>query len=693
MIQMSTLKDKSYTKVRSNSTAESVTSQFSIEDDDDMDEISFESHHNMTDRATSSDGGSIKLGGVYGCIKLVWSTLTFSWMEPLLTVGNQRPLEKEDLFKLQYRDSADGVYKKFKAGWSRQLQRKDAEPSITWTFLDAFGTPFLLSGLLKLINDSCMFVGPLLLNRIIHFLNDPHQPLRIGLLYVFGLFVANLLMSLCLRQYFWWCYRVGMNLRTSIVTAVYHKSLAISAASLSKKTLGEITNLMSVDSSRLQDLTPYLHALWYSLFQIVVAMFLLWQQVGVSCFSGFFFIVVTIPITRRMSMHMKSLQKSLSNLRDERIKLTNEVLNGMKVIKLQAWEAELQHRVQDVRERELAVFRTYSISQCLSGVLYTTIPLLVSISTFATFIALGHQLDVATALTSLALFDLLRFPLFMLPQVLNSVVEAGVSVDRIQSYLLEPEKVPVHSHPLKGPGILMKKATLVWDSALKRRGVEVEDGPLAAPTTIRERISSCFSVGLALISCNYLGDRNAFSTYSRMSGGSVDASIRSRTNSTSSMTSESSSTTSRSTTSATQSKPQSVAKPEPLSEEEIQRIVIEARIIEAERTIDELEHELSVLKGSQQHQQQHQHQVEEEEEGGVVDDVAAGEDFVIDVSSSAGLAGRDVRTLTLSRISVLCAPGQLVSIVGPVGSGKSSMLSALLGDMRYLLLYCTVYGF
>jgi ABC-type multidrug transport system fused ATPase/permease subunit len=680
MIQMSTLKDKSYTKVRSNSTAESVTSQFSIEDDDDMDEISFESHHNMTDHATSNDGGSsMKLGGVYGCIKLVWSTLTFSWMEPLLTVGNQRPLEKEDLFKLQYRDSADGVYKKFKAGWSRQLQRKNAVPSITWTFLDAFGTPFLLSGLLKLINDSCMFVGPLLLNRIIHFLNDPHQPLRLGLSYVFGLFAANLLMSLCLRQYFWWCYRVGMNLRTSIVTAVYHKSLAISAASLSRKTLGEITNLMSVDSSRLQDLTPYLHALWYSLFQIVVAMFLLWQQVGVSCISGFFFIVVTIPITRRMSMHMKTLQKSLSSLRDERIKLTNEVLNGMKVIKLQAWEAELQHRVQDVRERELAVFRTYSISQCLSGVLYTTIPLLVSISTFATYIALGHQLDVATALTSLALFDLLRFPLFMLPQVLNNVVEARVSVDRIQSYLLEPEKVPVHSHPLKGPGILMKKATLVWDSALKRRAVEVEDGLPAAPTTIRERIGSCFSVGLALISCNYLGDRNAFSTYSRMSGGSVDASIRSRSNSTSSMTSESSSTTSRSTTSATQSKPQSVAKPEPLSEEEIQRIVTEARIIEAERTIDELEHELSILKGNQQQQVV-------EEEGGVVDP-ANGEDFVIDVGSSAGLAGRDVRTLTLSRISVLCAPGQLVSIVGPVGSGKSSMLSALLGDMRYLLLY------
>ena len=49
-----------------------------------------------------------------------------------------------------------------------------------------------------------------------------------------------------------WCYRVGMNLRSSVVTAVYHKALCISVAVLSRKTLGEITNLMSVDSGRLQ---------------------------------------------------------------------------------------------------------------------------------------------------------------------------------------------------------------------------------------------------------------------------------------------------------------------------------------------------------------------------------------------------------------------------------------------------------
>ena len=68
-------------------------------------------------------------------------------------------------------------------------------------------------------------------------------------------------------------------------------------------------------------------------------------------------IILTIPLTGRILMYMKKLQKELSTVRDERIKLTNEVLTGMKVIKLQAWELEFQNRINDVRERELEIFK------------------------------------------------------------------------------------------------------------------------------------------------------------------------------------------------------------------------------------------------------------------------------------------------------------------------------------------------
>jgi len=68
-------------------------------------------------------------------------------------------------------------------------------------------------------------------------------------------------------------------------------------------------------------------------------------------------IIFAIPLTGRVSQYLQELQEELSGVRDERMKLTNEVLAGMKVIKLQAWEREFENRIKDVRERELEIFK------------------------------------------------------------------------------------------------------------------------------------------------------------------------------------------------------------------------------------------------------------------------------------------------------------------------------------------------
>lgn len=395
-------------------------------------------------------------------------------------------MEQDDLFKLSYEDSSAGVYKQFSKFWKKQLvksplykankkgspnaqnpdiikAKRASTPSLAIALLRAFGGPFAGAGFLKLIHDSLIFVGPLALNKLIFILSDPTQPLSLGFFYVAAIFFSNFIMSLCLRQYFWWCYRVGMRLRSAVTTSIYSKALVLSTAAMSKRTTGEITNLMSVDSTRLQELSPYLHAVWYSFYQISIALYFLWQQMGVASLAGIAVILLLIPLTGKVSKILKSLQSQMAKVRDERIKVSNEVLGGMKVIKFQAWEAEFEKRINEIRDRELAIFRQYCIMQSVSGAVFTTVPLLVSIVTFTTYIGTGNELDVATALTSLALFEILRFPLFMLPNVLNNLVEAKVSIDRVQSFLLEPERELVSSKRLTEPGLFMKSSTLIWD--------------------------------------------------------------------------------------------------------------------------------------------------------------------------------------------------------------------------------------
>jgi len=111
--------------------------------------------------------------------------------------------------------------------------------------------------------------------------------------------------------------------------------------------------LMSVDAQRLQDLTSYLHAIWYSFLQIGLAIFFLWKYLGPSCMGGVSIIIIMIPVSKNVAAYQGKIQKQLMHVKDDRVDLNNEVLGCMKIIKLQAWEIPFQHRINVLRNIEL----------------------------------------------------------------------------------------------------------------------------------------------------------------------------------------------------------------------------------------------------------------------------------------------------------------------------------------------------
>ncbi|ETP43581.1 hypothetical protein F442_09693 [Phytophthora nicotianae P10297] len=392
----------------------------------------------------------------------------FSWVTPLMKLGNERPLESDDLFQLDPYNRAANVSKKFADAWERQT--RSGKPSLVWALGKAFGFKFMVAGFLKLIHDSLQFVGPMIIKDIIAYLSDPTAPLSEGLTYAAVIFVSGVVQSFALRQYFFYCYETGLQFRSAIVTAVFEKSLVLSAAARQQRTSGEITNLMSIDAQRLQDMTPYLHAVWYAAFQIIVSCVLLWQQIGVATFAGVAVILLIIPLMTVISKAMRKLQQRLMQVKDERIKICVEVLSGIKVVKLKAWENSFGQRVMKFRDEELARLRTYVFARSGSNTIFSFVPSLVTVVSFSAYVLLGHTLDVGTALTSLALFNILRFPLFMLPQVLNNVVEASVSFDRLRSYFLAEERTKVGEGDLTEVGISVQGADFKWDAAPPTEG-------------------------------------------------------------------------------------------------------------------------------------------------------------------------------------------------------------------------------
>jgi ABC-type multidrug transport system fused ATPase/permease subunit len=210
-----------------------------------------------------------------------------------------------------------------------------------------------------------------------------------------------------------------------------------------KKTTGEVVNLMAVDAQRLQDTMSYIAMIWSGVFQIGLCLWYLFDLLGYATFAGLFIMVTTVPLTGRISLMSRQLQKRVMNIKDNRIKVENEVLGGMKIIKLYAWERPFARKIHAIRDRELESLWDYKRLQIASRMLWTIVPTLVSICTFTLFTLLGHQLTASTAFTALALFNILRFPLALLPMAIANAVEATLSLERIRSFLISPEVKPL----------------------------------------------------------------------------------------------------------------------------------------------------------------------------------------------------------------------------------------------------------
>ena len=375
-----------------------------------------------------------------------FSQLTFSWMTPILELGAKRPLTPEDLWKLAEEDRSNVLNRNFTHYWNEEMAKPNlADRSLVRALRKAHALPFYHGGFFKLVHDLLMFLGPLWLSQLIKFVGDPEEPAWVGYSICFALCLTNLTQTAVLHQYFKRCFSVGMNLRSSAIVAVYDKSLRLSVSARQASTQGAIVNLMAVDAQRFQDLMPYLHMVWSAPMQITLALFFLYQVLGASIFAGFILMVILIPINGVIAKRMRGFQAVQMGIKDTRLKLLNEILNGIKVIKLYAWEDSFLNKIEGVRNDELTTLRNASLVKAVTGFLWTSTPLLVSVVTFATYIGFGGVLTAEKAFTSISLFNILRFPTNALPMVITNLAEASVSVDRLFNFLnmseLDPESV------------------------------------------------------------------------------------------------------------------------------------------------------------------------------------------------------------------------------------------------------------
>ncbi|KAH9747861.1 ABC transporter C family member 2 [Citrus sinensis] len=336
----------------------------------------------------------------------ILSRTYFGWMTPLLQLGYKKPITEKDVWKLDTWDQTEILIEKCAFIASLAISCPRFSKIVAVLNVDKLSSTLRNSWSVEIGNDLSQFVGPVLLNH---------------LLQSFGVLTE--------AQYFQNVWRVGFRLRSTLVAAIFRKTLRLTHEARKDFPSGKVTNMITTDANALQQISQQLHGLWSAPFRITLSMVLLYQQLGVASLLGSLMLVLMVPLQTFIISKMRKLTKEGLQWTDRRVSLTNEILAAMDTVKCYAWEKSFQSRVQSIRDDELSWFRK--------------------------------------------------------AQFLSAVVNANVSLQRLEELLLAEERILMPNSPLEPelPAVSIKNGNFSWDSkspTLSNINLDIPVGSLVA---------------------------------------------------------------------------------------------------------------------------------------------------------------------------------------------------------------------
>ncbi len=390
--------------------------------------------------------------------------VTLHFLTPLLNLGAKRPLILEDLGSVPSSDRAKVQLQNF----------EESKDSVKTFLLKHHKWELALGMFLNLVYASLGFVPPLLLRAIVSHLDGTDRLETTALWVHVALFlVAPTLASIAGENSRVIMSRLGTRVKTAIMTRVFNKAMRLNARAMSKTSTGTIVNLMSNDAQQIQRFANFCNLLWTSPIQIGVALWLIYREVGNAMWVGFGFMVILFPFTGVVFAIVSKCRRKILKFSDERVKLMSQILNGIRILKFYAWENAFSKLVLKVRTKELAALKklAYTIAIGFSLVLLSA-PVLQPILVFSLYeFVVGGVLTIPKMFTTLALFNLIRFPFAFLPLVLTQWIQTKVALARLSKYLALDELNNLEIKNSEDDSVVFecRGATFAWQTIVKQQ--------------------------------------------------------------------------------------------------------------------------------------------------------------------------------------------------------------------------------
>lgn len=250
----------------------------------------------------------------------------------------------------------------------------------------------------------------LILNDLVRYFETPSNVEYNALLFhpwgnVVGLFVFPLLVSVLQTRSQVILNHCAIFIRTSVSTLLFEKALTISASGRAQTSTGQVVNMMSNDTSQLQRFLQFFGFTLVAPVQITIALVLIFRQVGNATWVGVGFMLFLIPINGVVFSSVSKMRRRVMKYSDARVKMINEILSGIRIIKFYSWEVPFGKEVRRIRDQELKALTTLAYVTAFGfSLIMLSAPIINPILVFAAYIRMGvESLDAATACEYLCL--------------------------------------------------------------------------------------------------------------------------------------------------------------------------------------------------------------------------------------------------------------------------------------------------
>jgi ATP-binding cassette subfamily C (CFTR/MRP) protein 1 len=449
-----------------------------------------------------------------------FSRLSWQWMQPLMRVGYKRPLEKNDIWAINPDRSADVLAAKLEAAFKRRRAEGGAKPLLGAMF-DTFKWEFIIGGLCQLSASVIQAIAPFILRYLISFAvrayvaqrsNAPAPNIGEGIGLVIGITALQFFQSLATNHFMYRGMMIGGEARGVLIALIFNKAMKLSGRAkaggqavmeapppdlkpgseeqlkwykriLKKKEKkqaskvtagvagdgegwgnGRIVNLMSTDTYRVDQASGFFHMIWTAPIGILITTALLLVNLTYSALPGLGLILIAMPLLGRAVKTLFRRRVAINKVTDQRVSLTQEILQGVRFVKYFGWETSFLERIQNIRKKEIRGIQTLLTIRNAVLAVGMSMPVFASMISFITYSQVNSNLDPSRIFSSLALFNSMRIPLNFLPLVIGQVIDANVSVKRIQEFLLaeEAEESGTWDYDAKD-AVVLKGADFTWE--------------------------------------------------------------------------------------------------------------------------------------------------------------------------------------------------------------------------------------